>query len=215
MVGDTLQAVLTGENKLAVGRVTSTPTETGTLQVYRGRIKKITAGESFKVETFSLLQDNIWYYHPTPQTFTIDMNTKFYNTEGLVTGGIDKFVAHGAESNIGNVFTIIAMGDQVHAVVDMPYTLEATKGEIYAIDGENIQIKDVYYYDTKKNNWNEYSQKNLGGTITLGANTMIIKNGKIVPSSKLEVGDTVSAMVDANFKTAKGTVTGYIIYVEN
>ena len=215
MVGDTLQAVLTGENNLAVGRVTSTPTETGTLQVYRGRIKKITTGESFKVETFSLLQDNIWYYHPTPQTFTIDMNTKFYSTEGLVTGGIDKFVAHGAESNIGNVFTIIAMGDQVHAVVDMPYTLEATRGEIYAIDGENIQIKDVYYYDPKKNNWSEYSQKNLGGTITLGANTMIIKNGKVVPASKLEVGDTVSAMVDANFKTAKGTVTGYIIYVEN
>ena len=215
MVGDTLQAVVSGNNNLAVGRITTTQTSAETLQVYRGRIKKVTTGESFQVETFSLLDDNIWYYHPTPQTFTIDMNTKFYSTEGLVTNGIDQFVAHGAESNIGNVYTIVAMGDQAYAVVDMPYTREATKGEIYGIEGESIQIKDVYYYDVKKNKWNEYSRKNVGASITLGANTMIIKNGKIVPSSKLEVGDKISAMVDNSVKTANGTVTGYIIYVEN
>lgn len=215
MVGDTIQAVVSSDNNLAVGRVTSTPTAKGTLQVYRGRIKKITTGESFQVETFSLLEDNIWYYHPTPQTFTIDMNTKFYNTEGIVTGGIDQFVAHGAESNIGDVYTIVAIGDQAYAIVDMPYIQDATKGEIYAIEDEAIQIKDVYYYDQKKSKWNEYSKKNVGASITLGANTVIIKNGKVIPSSKLEIGDTVSAMVDANLKTANGTVKGYIIYVEN
>lgn len=215
MVGDTLQAVVSKNNNLAVGRVTSTQVSEGMLQVYRGRIKTITTGESFQVETFSLLQDGVWYYHPTPQTFTIDMDTRFYNTEGIVTDGIDQFIGHGAETNIGEVFTVVAIGDKAYAIVDMPYTKEATKGEIYAVNGQSIQIKDVYYYDTKNNKWNEYSKKNIGASITLGANTIIIKNGKIVPASKLEVGDTISAMVDSDLKTANGTVKGYIIYVEN
>ena len=215
MVGDTLQAVLTEDNRLAVGKVSSVPTAAGTLQVYRGRIKKVNTGESFQVETFSLLQDNLWYYHPTPQTFTIDASTKFYNKDGLVAGGVNNFVAYGSESTVGDVYTIVAVGDKAYAVVDMPYVTEATKGEIYAVADGTIQIKDAYYYNTDKNNWNEYSKKNVGATIKLNANTMIIKNGKVIPSSKLEIGDTVSAMVAENLKTANGTVTGYVIYVEN
>ncbi|MBE6023261.1 MAG: hypothetical protein E7231_08520 [Cellulosilyticum sp.] len=215
MVGDTLQAVLTDNNQLAVGRVSSTQTQKGTLQVYRGRVKKVNTAESFQVETFSLLEDHIWYYHPTPQTFTIDASTKFYNVDGLVTGGVNSFVAHGSETSVGDVYTIVAVGDQAYAIVDMPYVTEATKGEIYAVTDDNIQIKDAYYYNTDKNNWNEYSKKNIGATITIGANTIIIKDGKVIPSSKLEIGDTVSTMVSANLKTANGTVTGYIIYVEN
>ena len=76
-------------------------------------------------------------------------------------------------------------------------------------------MKDAYYYDTTKKNWNEYSKKNVGATINIAANTVIIKNGKVIPASKLEMGDTISAMVSANLKTEKGTVTGYIITVEN
>lgn len=244
-VGDTLQAVITGDNKLALGRVTSNQVSAGNLQVYRGRIKKINTGESFQVETFSLLNGNLWYYHPTPQTFSIDANTKFYNTQGLVTDGISKFVAYGSSTNVGDVFTVVAMGDKAYEVVDMPYVTEAIKGEIYATGASNtsntgnssntdnatntanannatnaanttdLQIKDVYFYDTAKSKWNEYSQKNLGGTVTVGANTIIVKDGKVIPASKLEAGDTIRAMVNENFKTANGKVTGYIIYVEN
>lgn len=217
MVGDTLQAVITDNNQLAVGKVTSAQAAIGqgTLQVYRGRIKKVNTAESFQVETFSLLEDHLWYYHPTPQTFTIDANTKFYNTEGLVEGGVNNFVGYGSDTSVGDVYTIVAVGDTAYAIVDMPYVTEATKGEVVAVEEGKIQLKDAYYYDTKKNNWNEYSRKNVGATIEVGANTIIIKNGKVIPQSKLEVGDTVSTMVSANLKTAKGTVTGYIIYVEN
>ena len=216
MVGDTLQAVVTQDNQLAVGKITSSPISQGTLQVYRGRIKKVNKGESFQVETFSLLQDPLWYYHPTPQTFTIDANTKFYNsTEGLVDNGINSFVAYGSDTSVGDVYTVIAEGDRAYAIVDMPYVTQSTKGEIYAVNEDSIQIKDVYYYDTTKSKWNQYSQKNVGATIKLGVNTMILKNGKVIPSSRLEAGDTVSAMVDANLKTENGTVTGYIILVQN
>lgn len=215
LVGDSLQAVITGGNNLAVGRITSNQTSTGTLQVYRGRIKKVNTGESFQVETFSLLENNLWYYHPTPQTFTIDADTRFYNTNGLVSGGINKFLSYGKDTNVGDVYTIVAIGGKAYEVVEMPYVTEATKGEIYAVDGANIMIKDAYYYDTKSNRWNQYSKKNVGGTISVQGNTIIVKNGQVVPSSSLEIGDTVKAMVDTNLKTAGGTVKGYIIYVEN
>lgn len=215
MVGDTLQAVLTDNNQLALGRITSSPISIGSLQVYRGRIKKVSTAESFQVETFSLLQNNLWYYHPTPQTFSIDASTKFYNAEGLVANGVNTFVGYGSNTSVGDVYTVIAEGDRSYAVIDMPYVTECTKGQVYAVNAESIQIKDAYYYDTAKKNWNEYSKKNVGATINIGANTVIIKNGKVIPASKLEMGDTISAMVSANLKTEKGTVTGYIITVEN
>lgn len=214
MVGDKLQAVITGENKLAVARIVNDQT-TGSLQVYRGRIKKITDRESFQVETFSLLEDNTWYYHPTPQTFSIDPDTKFYNESGLITSGIESFLAYGDETSVGDVYTIIAIGEKAYAIIDMPYVTDSVKGEIYAVESGSIKIKDAYYYDTARKRWVEYSKKNTGGTITLGANSVVVKGGKVIPVSKLEVGDTVSAMIETNFKDANGTVNGYIVVVEN
>ena len=61
----------------------------------------------------------------------------------------------------------------------------------------------------------EYSKKNAGGTITLNANSVVIKDGKVVPVRQLEVGDTISAMIETNFKEANGTANGYIVVVEN
>lgn len=214
MVGDYLQAVVTGENKLAVARIVNDQT-TGSLQVYRGRIKKITDRESFQVQTFSLLEDNTWYYHPTPQTFAIDTDTKFYNESGIVQSGIESFLAYGEETSVGDVYTIVAIGEKAYVIMDMPYVTDSVKGQIYAVESGSIKIKDAYYYDTARKRWVEYSKKNAGGTITLNANSVVIKGGKVIPVSKLEAGDTVSAMIETNFKDAKGTVNGYIIVVEN
>lgn len=214
MVGDKLQAVVSGENQLAVGKVVNDQA-VGSLQVYRGRVKKITDRESFQVETFSLLSGNTWYYHPTPQTFSIDIDTKFYNEEGLIANGIEEFLAYGEQSNVGDVYTIVAIGEKAYAINDMPYTTESVKGTVYSVEEDTIKIKDVYYYDKTKKNWRQYSNKNVGGEIKILPNTLILKNGKVVPASKLEVGDTISGMIATNFKEAKGTVDGYIITVEN
>lgn len=214
MVGDRLQAVVTGENKLAVGYITSDQT-TGSLQVYRGRIKKITDRESFQVETFSMLNDNTWYYHPTPQTFTIDNTTKFYNEGGVIEGGINTFLDYGENTNVSEVYTIVAAGEHAYMVVDMPYMTDSVKGEIYEAEDGTIKIKDAYYYDTKLKKWREYSRKNIGATITLKDNAVILKNGQIVSKGKLEVGDTITAMVEQDLKTGNGTATSYVITVEN
>ena len=215
MVGDAIQAVVAAGDKLAVGFVSSEPVEKGSLSVYRGRIKKVTGGESFQVETFSMLEDNKWYYYPTPQTFTIDATTKFYNTSGIVEGGVNNFISYGQESNVGNVYTIIASGEHAYLVSDMPYVTESIKGQVYKASSGSIDLKDVYYFNTKTKKWVEYSKKNVGATVNIVQNSVIIKNGKIIPASSLEEGDELRVMVDANLKTATGNITGYILVVEN
>ncbi len=214
MVGDVLQAVVTGENKLAVARISSDVT-TASLEVFRGRIKRIKDSEEFQFETFSLLDDNTWYFHPTPRTFAIDSDTKFYNESGLVADGIEKFLDYGEESERGNVYTVVAIGEKAYMIIDMPYITNAAKGQVYKVDGETISIKDVYYYHKSQKKWLEYSKKNVGATIALKSNSVIIKDGKVVSAKSLEKGDIISAMIETNLRDAKGTVPGYIIVVEN
>lgn len=214
MVGDVLQAVVTGGNKLAVGKVSSDVT-TASLEVFRGRIKKIKDSEEFQFETFSLLDGNKWYFHPTPRTFSIDVDTKFYDEGGYVVGGIDKFLAYGEESEVDNVYTVVAVGDKAHMIVKMPYVTNAAKGQVYKVDDNSIGIKDVYYYHKSQKKWLEYSKKNIGATINVGANSIIIKDGKVIPPSKLQKGDIISAMISTNLKDTTGSADGYIIIVEN
>lgn len=215
MVGDSIQAVVAANEQLAVGFISSEPVEKGSLSIYRGRVKKVKGGESFQVETFSMLEDNKWYYYPTPQTFTIDGSTKFLNASGIVEGGVNSFLSYGKDSTVGKVYTIIASGEHAYMVVDMPYATESIKGEVYAHNSGSIDLKDVYYFNTSTKKWMEYSKKNVGATVNLLANSVIIKNGKIVPVSSLEQGDEIRVMVDTNIKKTEGAVTGYILVVEN
>lgn len=214
MVGDILQATVTGENKLAVGRVLNNQLS-GNLEVYRGRIQSINEATGLEVETFSLLNDSQWYYHPTPRAFTIDNDTKFYDESGLIEGGVNKFLGYGEESNIGNVYTIIANGGKATHIIEMPYTKQAVQGEIYEVGDNEIKIKDAYYYDETYKRWMEFSKKNVGGSITINANTVIIKDGEVIPARLLEKGDKISAMIEENFNDTDGKANGYILIVEN
>lgn len=213
MVGDAIQAVITGENKLAVANVT-TDTTTGSIQVFRGRIKKVKDREEFEVESFSTLEGNLWYFHPTPHTFSIDYSTKFYTEEGFVQGGIESFLGYGENTQIGEVYTVVAIGEKAYMIVDMPYAKESVKGEVYEVDGETVKIKDAYYYHTIQKKWIEYSRKNVGASLTVTPNTVVIKNGQVIPASRLEKGDKIKAMLEVNLKDTDGTTDGCIIIVE-
>lgn len=215
VVGDAIQAVVTANDRLAVGILSTETVNKGSLSIYRGRVKKVTGGESFEVQTFSMLEDNKWYYYPTPQTFTIDASTRFYTSSGIVEGGINNFFSYGKDSTVGEVYTIIADGEHALMVVDMPYVTEAIKGEVYKTEEGKVDLKDVYYFNTSSKKWMEYSKKNVGATVTTAENTVVIKNGKLVPVTALEPGDEVKVMVDENLKTAGESVKGYILVVEN
>lgn len=224
MVGDTLQPVITGADKIAVANILPGKT-TGDIQIFRGRIKKIQDRQSFEVETFSMLEDNLWYFHPAPRTFSIGSFTKFYGSEGFMNKGIEDFLAYGEKTQVSEVYTIMAVGDEARAIIDMPYTRESIKGEVYAIDDENISVKDVYYYHTTQKKWLEYSRKNVGTKVKIEPNSMIVKNGQLIPANQLEIGDELLVMLEkpiekpsSNESNDNGNagkdISGYIIVVQ-
>lgn len=225
-IGDVVQPVITGEQKVAVANILPAKT-TGDLQIFRGRIKKIEDRQVFEVETFSMLEDNTWYFHPTPRTFSIGTYTKFYGKEGLIPNGIEGFLSYGKDSQVGEVYTVIAVGDEARAIVSIPYTKESIKGEVYAAEGENISIKDVYYYHTSQKKWLEYSRKNIGTKLGIGPSTIIIKDGKVIRPSSLEPGDELLVMLEESIKkpsnnsnnnsdnnNADENVSAYIVIVQ-
>lgn len=214
MASDYAQVVVTGENKAAVIDITERPTK-GNLQIFRGRIKRIQDRQTFQVETFSLLEDTLWMYHPTPRTFTIDNRTRFYDESGIMEDGIESFLGYGENSQIEEVYTAIVEGDYAQAVIKMPYTRQSVRGEIYQVSDDEILIKDTYMYHLGRKRWEAKSRVNSTQTISISANAAIIKNGKLVSPSSLVAGDHIRIMTDEDpFLDRDAGVEGYVIIVE-
>ncbi|ONI44681.1 hypothetical protein AN641_06205 [Candidatus Epulonipiscioides gigas] len=231
LVGDTIQTIVDASNNLIVAKAVENIGQ-GPLTVYRGTIKKINDYDVFVVETFSLLDQDEWYYHPQPRTFALDSNTRFYDEEGFVENGIDTFLGYGTNTEINEIFTIVADGDKAVLVSKMPYTREVAKGVVY-IDTEaaedeeaaSILLKDVFYYNVDENLWRQFDQTNLGIGIELEENGFIIKNGELIEANRLKKGDEVSVMLTdelVNLLEDEGDgegdevplVPGYIILVK-
>lgn len=218
MVGDTIQAVVSGENKLAVGRILDN-TATGTIEIFRGRIREVDEYRTFEVETFSMMSEGEWYFHPTPRNFAIGPDTKLYGTEGIETNGLDTFLTHGEHSKENEVYTVIAQGDKALMIVDMPYTKEGVKGYVYQTE-EGIMLKDLYTYDTQKERWRSVKGKNITAKLESFPNTVIIKDGKIVSEKAIEKGDELMIMVEKPLEVSdqqantQVSVPSYIIMVQ-
>ncbi|WP_053982956.1 hypothetical protein [Niameybacter massiliensis] len=217
MVGDRIQATITGENKLAAANILQGVAE-GSLEVYRGRIKRIDNYQTFEVETFSLLEDGIWYYHPTPQTFSIQANTKFLTEAGIQMNGIDEFLTYGDNSKESEVYTIIAKGGEAVAISSMPYSKEAIRGEAYLTSSGDIRLKDTYYYDRTKKRWSLLSRKNAAVNLELSPNTVIVKEGQLVSAKAIKPGDSLMVMMEESIqdqnKQDNYTAKSYIVIVE-
>lgn len=211
--GDYIQAVISGESKIVVANIVD-KTSNDKLEIFRGRIKQIKDKSSFEVETFSILEDGTWYFYPEPRIFDISEETKFYNKDGFIEDGIDNFLGYGENSSIGDTFTVVAYGNQALMVSDVQYVTESAIGNIYKIEDNKIQIKDVYYLDKVTGKWLELSVKNTGSTIELLPNTVILKNGQIISIDKLEKGDSVRVMLKENIKTSNGIGIANILVVE-
>ena len=93
------------------------------------------------------------------------------------------------------------------------------RGTVYNVD-ESILVKDVYGYQSDKDRWRQMSGTNITAAITVLENTIIIKDGKIVPMSSLENGDSLLVMMEESLAfTTQATntqlsTTGYVIIVE-
>ncbi|MGL5675478.1 MAG: hypothetical protein ACRDDX_03610, partial [Cellulosilyticaceae bacterium] len=222
MVGDTIQPVITGENKLAVGRILDN-VPMGTLEVFRGRVREIKESHAFEVETFSMLEDGDWYFHPSPRSFAIGPDTKLYTTEGISTDGLENFLTYGEFSKENEVYTVIASGDKALTIIDMPYTKEAIKGYVYDTKG-GVKLRDVSIYNRKKDRWDTAKGKEKAVQLEVQANTVVVKDGKIVSWQALEKGDQLLVMMEKSLGSyvepegegdvALITVPSYIVLVQ-
>ncbi len=223
IVGDTVQAVTNADGDLVVANILL-DISAGRLEVFRGRITDVDLRENFVVETFSLLNDNEWYYHPQPRTFTLDYTTQFFNEDGFVQNGIEEFLGYGLNSTISEVYTVVASGDQALLVSDMPYTRQCLTGRVYKGEDDSlIYLKDVYEYSVDLNRWYQYSIVNEGLTVEPTSNSIIIRNGELISMNELQEGDRISVMMLEEldyFVELNGAaqqlvnVEGYIIIVE-
>ena len=120
--------------------------------------------------------------------------TKLYSESGLESDGVKSFITYGEYSKENDVFTVVAQGDEALMIVDMPYIQEAIKGVIYDTEG-SIQLKDLASYDKDRDQWKSLSGKNITARLQTAGNTIIIKNGKVIPERSLEKGDELLVMV--------------------
>lgn len=220
MGGETIQGVVSGENKLAVGQVVDTQSS-GLLQVFRGRIREIDDGRTFEVETFSLLDNGQWYFHPSPRTFAIDHDTWLFGEQGIVSEGIDQFLTYGEHNKEQEVYTAIVKGDRAVALSDMAYTKESIKGEVYAT-ANGIQLKKVAYYNNQRKRYETLSPK--GQTVNLEAlpYTLVLKEGKLVSTKSIQSGDRLTVMMEKPIELSESdtntltpvNVPAYIIIVD-
>lgn len=195
LVGDTIQCVVDEDNNLRIAKTVERIGQ-GSLNVYRGTIKRIDDYDSFIVETFSLLKFDEWYYNAQPRTFAIDNDTKFYEDEtGFNADGLNEFLDYGPTTEMDEIFTIIADGEKAIAVSKIPYTREVAKGMVYDSTEENVFLKDVFYYNVDENLWRQFDQKNLGVDFLVDPATLIIKDGQLIDPLKLEKGDKISVML--------------------
>ena len=153
-------------------------------------------------------------YHPIPRTFTIDNRTKFYDESGIVGDGITKFIGYGEDTQIDEVYTAIVEGDFAQAVIKMPYTRHSVRGEVYELSGNEIKIKDTYFYHLGRKRWEAKGRKDSSQEITLADNAIVMKNGKVISPSSLGKGDKLRIMTNQDPQTATTGIEGYLIIVE-
>jgi len=206
-----------GEYVAGVVQITDRP-GSGTLQIYRARIKSIEENKGFTVESFSRLDGMLWNYYNTEKTFRLTYSTRILDEEGLINQR--DFVGYGDESYVGRVVYIVADDTDAVIVSTAPYGIYNARGVIYRIDtrqsgeGENaseqpvgFNIRDAVIYDPYQHLWTGKNEME----INILKNTIILRGNTILEPSDLRKGDTVRVIKVDN------SVSGdaFIIIVEN
>jgi hypothetical protein len=215
MIPDYAQVILNAENKAAVVDIYDAPSISG-LMISRGRILSVDEGNSFKVKSMSILEDVNWIYTPVEREFTIDHDTIFIDSTGVVSG--DSFKDYTSDTVVNSIYNIISDGTKALYVIEAPYTKKAVRGELAEDPTDtSLVLKDGIYYDNDTGIWSAVSNIDNAVNITTAPNTVIIKNNKVVDISKLEKGDNLKVFTASlpSLITGSMTLEGYIVLVES
>ena len=237
MIPDYARVVLNGNNKAAVVDIYDQPDVSGVL-IGRGRILSVDEGKSFSLKSTGILTGTKWVYSPVERTFMIDAGTMYIDENGI--SNMDNFIEYTTSSAISRVYNIVSDGTKATHVVNSPYAKDSVRGEVVSVgtvtdeggddngdNGDNggdneetttqsIVIKNSTYLKNKGYKWDDVSYADSSVNITVPANSIIVKNNKVVGVSEIEKGDKLRVLTDNLPARIDGgmTVTGYIILVE-
>jgi len=202
---DWARVSLNGGNNAAVVNIEPAPATSG-VQIIRGRIAQVMPNQSFVVEDWGIrmFEGLRWSYTPVARTFTIDHDTLFLDASGAVSS-IDNFIGFGDESVIRRDFNIVVEGSRAVRVIDAPFTNptpelagslghQTVRGTIYAINGNQVSIRDMTVYNGLTGQWHIVSNINSTGTVTVNANAIIVDRNQVVGVNSLRVGQQIMAL---------------------
>jgi hypothetical protein len=215
LASDYVKASLNGGLTAAVVDITDAPDTSG-IMIARARVLSVDEGKSFKAQSMSVLSGNSWVYTPVQREFTIDYNTLFFNSDGIVSS--DNFIDYTSESVKDKAFNVVYDGSKALRITEAPYAREMVTGTIYNISGDTVSIKDAKYYDRATGKWNTVSNVNSILEININGNNAIIgKNNSLISVSNLEKGDLLKVMTDELPAKVipESNINGYIVLVEN
>lgn len=184
------------------------------LKVYRGFISKIEEGEWFELKQLSLLENGDWFRMLNRETFSLSTRTRFYTSEGLKDKGLESFVDYGENGVRNREYTIIEKEGEALAVVEMPSTSQLFTGIVYATEKDKIKIKDVKYKNSD-GKWKVYDRANEGLSVDVAPNTVILKQGELVPVTEVKKGDKVEVMAENMGSHTENQIEGFIIKIVN
>jgi len=190
----------------------------GTLQIYRARIKSIEENRGFTVESFSRLDGMLWNYFNTEKTFRITYNTRIFDEDGLINQR--DFVGYGNDNYLKQVVYIVADDTNAIIVSTAPYGVYNARGVIYRIDGgqtgeegsvlvqpDKLSVRNAMIYDPYQHLWKNSNEMEFD----ILKNSIILKGNTILEPSDLKKGDTVRVLKGDNSNSGEA----YIIIVEN
>lgn len=213
MIPDYAHVSLNGGRSAAVVDIYDKPDNSQAV-IARGRILSVDEGNSFKVQSMSILTGNSWSYTPVSREFSIDYNTLFINESGVVSQ--DTFKGYTEDSVINKVYYVVIDGSRASHIIEAPYSTKAVKGTVYSVTDTTVSLKDAYYYNNTTGAWLPVSNTNATVTINVHPNSLIAKNNQVVTSGRLTAGDNIRVMTNnLPDKVTPGTeVDGYLILVE-
>jgi len=206
---------LNGRNNAAVVDIGQAPATAGVM-IARGRVQSVDMGRSFRVQSISLFDGLNWHFTPIQREFTIDHGTFFFDESGLTS--MYDFIDYTEDSVFDQVFNIVIDGSRAARVLDAPYATRAVRGTIFAIDGDQVSLRNVHIHDPDSGRWNILSNIDATGTVTLGYNSIIVDRNEVIGLSGLRIGDQIRVMTtNAEMPDRPATgieLNGYIALVE-
>jgi len=210
---DHARVSLNGENSAAVVDIGPAPQYAG-VQLIRGRIQSIDQGNSFRVQSMSLLDGFEWRFTPIEREFTIDRDTIFINQGGLTD--INDFIDFTPETMVDRVFNIVVDGSRAAMIIDAPHSTQMIRGTIFEVAPGQLSLRDVHVRNAITGEWNVISFRDATATAVIGNNTIIVDRNQTIGVNSLQVGQQVRIMSPAPLPTAASgmSVDGFIVLVE-